>query len=74
LCLEAVVFRVAEVPWSDPIAIRLLVDAEAVAAGKAEWIPLYGPLSPEAEHAVALAVRDCDRMAERLRTEKPTPS
>jgi len=63
--------------WRDPFpaAMRLWEDLQAVAAGKACWLPQPGPpLSPDAEHAVALAVREIGRMADRLRAGKPTPS
>ncbi len=43
----------------------------AVAAGRASWIPLPGPeLSPEAQEWLAIALRDSDRMHERLRAER----
>ena len=53
------------VAWVDPfpVVMRLMVDAAAVAAGRAEWIPRFGP---EVE-AVGLYLREADRTAERLR-------
>jgi hypothetical protein len=59
-------------PWRDPIdvCLRLLVDLQAVVAGNAFWLPT-SPLSPEVEQLLALALRDSDRMGERLRAELP---
>jgi len=62
--------------WRDPfpVAMRLWEDLQAVAAGKACLIPRYGPDKWSDESAAALAIREVDRMSERLRAEKPTPS
>ncbi len=54
------------------VAAALFADLEVVAAGRACLLRLSGePLVPEAEERVALALRDSDRMAERLRAEPP---
>jgi hypothetical protein len=58
--------------WRDPlpVALALLAAFEATRAaekaGRAYSLLPAPALSPEAEHAVALAIRDADRMAKRL--------
>jgi hypothetical protein len=63
--------RPAAVPFVDPVdtCMRLMVDLEAVSAGRAEWIPIYGPFLPD--EAFDRAVRESDRMHERLTADTP---
>jgi hypothetical protein len=59
-------------PWVDPFdtAMALLDALQAVQDGRACWIPRQTEaLSPEAEEQLALAMRDADRMHERLMAE-----
>jgi hypothetical protein len=62
--------RPTAAPWFDPfpVAMRLWEDLQAVSAGKAEWIPIYGPPHWTEEQAAAfgLRMRESDRIAERL--------
>jgi hypothetical protein len=62
--------RPPERPWFDPfdLCMRLWVDLQAVAAGKAEWRPVYGPphWSEVTAAAFERAVRDYDNMGGRL--------
>ena len=62
-------------PWTDPypIGARLLVDLEAVVAGKAcrrKRPERAEPWSEETQTAFELAVREHDRMHERLTAER----
>jgi hypothetical protein len=74
--LEAVLFRPVEVAFVDPfpLAMRLWEDLQAVCAGRAEWIPVYGPhkWSEAAQDAFDRAVAMTDAMAKRL-AEGPKP-
>ena len=68
--------RPSERPWRDPYdaCMRLWAALQAVQAAERAGRPfsrLPKPeLSPEAEEQVALAMRDADRMHERLRAER----
>jgi len=73
--------RPSEQPWTDPLPVALALwsafiePTQAADRARRAYSLLPAPaLSPEAEHAVALAIRDTDRMAERLRAGMPTPS
>jgi hypothetical protein len=58
--------------WRDPfdLCMALLANLEAVRAGLACWIPRPEPeLGSEAEQAFKLAMRDADRMHDRLMAE-----
>jgi len=60
-------------PWRDPFdaAMALWMDLEAVAADRACWLTAPEPeFSPETEHLFELAMRDADRMAARLRSDR----
>jgi hypothetical protein len=63
-------------PWRDPddaampLWAALEASADAESAGRPfSWLP-HPPLSAEEEHQVELALKDSDRVAERLRAER----
>jgi hypothetical protein len=61
--------RKAVIMWTDPleIAVALLKDAEAVAAGKACWVPTSDPeLCEAAQQLFDRAMANADRVASRL--------
>jgi hypothetical protein len=60
-------------PWNDPydLSMALLEAFQAVNAGLACWIPEYErKLSPDEREAVEQAIKDADRMHERLTEER----
>ena len=51
--------------------MSLWSDLEAVAAGKACWVPAPKPeLGPEVQAVFEFRMREADRLAERLRAER----
>ena len=66
-------------PWTDPYdaCMRLMVDLQAVIAGKACWVPRPEPAEPwseETQDAYDRLVAEVDMMHRRLTTPPPKPA